>query len=31
MERTFSNWRSSVVGLGVTLAIAAAGFAVAFW
>jgi hypothetical protein len=31
MERTFSNWRSSVVGLGITLAIVAVGFAVAFW
>lgn len=30
MERTFANWRSSIVGLGLTLAIIAVGFAVAF-
>ena len=29
MEHTFANWRSSVVGLGLTLAVVSAGIAVA--
>jgi hypothetical protein len=30
MESTFGNWRSAVVGLGLTVAIVGAGLAIAF-
>jgi hypothetical protein len=31
MESTFGSWRSTVVGLGLTVAIVGAGLALAFW
>ena len=31
MESTFGNWRSAVVGLGLTVAVVGAGLALAFW
>lgn len=30
MDSTFGNWRNTVVGLGLTLVIVSAGFALAF-
>lgn len=29
MENTFANWRSSIVGLGLTLAVVTAGIVIA--
>jgi hypothetical protein len=31
MDQTFGNWRSTVVGLGLTVVVVAFGLAVAFW
>ena len=31
MESTFGNWRSAVVGIGLTVAVVGGGLAVAFW
>jgi hypothetical protein len=31
MENSFGNWRSAMVGLGLTAVIVGAGLAVAFW
>ena len=31
MESTFGSWRSTIVGLSLTVAIVGAGLAVAFW
>jgi hypothetical protein len=30
MESTFGNWRSAMVGLGLTVAVIGAGLAIAF-
>ena len=30
MESTFSNWRSAMVGLGLTVAVVGAGLAIVF-
>jgi hypothetical protein len=31
MESTFANWRSTAVGLGLTVVVVGAGLALAFW
>ena len=31
MERTFENWRSAALGLGMTAAVVGTALAVAFW
>jgi hypothetical protein len=31
MEGTFGNWRSAMVGLGLTVVIVGGGLALAFW
>jgi hypothetical protein len=31
MDSTFGNWRSAMVGLGLTIVVVGAGLAVAFW
>ena len=31
MERSFGNWRSAAIGLGLTVAIVGTGLALAFW
>jgi len=31
MDSTFGNWRSAVVGLGLTVAVVGGALAVAFW
>jgi hypothetical protein len=31
MDSTFGNWRSTMVGLGLTVAVVGTALAVAFW
>lgn len=31
MDKAFGNWRSTAIGLGLTVAIVGAGLALAFW
>ena len=31
MESTFGNWRSTMLGLGLTVAVVGTGLALAFW
>ena len=31
MERTFENWRSAALGLGLTTIVVGAALAIAFW